>query len=101
MFSLAASGGRQNEGIRMGLFGAAQGVAFGIGGIGGSSLSDLMRYLLGTPDQAYALVFATEAVLFLVSAWLAGAIGREVIVATTGQQASAFSLHREASVHGG
>ena len=77
MFTLAASAGRADEGIRMGLFGAAQGVAFGIGGLGGSSLSDLARWVLGTPDTAYGLVFGVEAALFLASAVLAISIGRE------------------------
>ena len=101
MFSLAASAGRAREGIRMGLFGAAQGVAFGIGGMGGSSLSDLMRYILGAPDHAYAIVFAVEATLFIASALLAFSIGRETTSQPDTDTAVTFSTRREAGVHGG
>lgn len=101
MFSLAASAGRAREGIRMGLFGAAQGVAFGIGGMGGSSLSDLMRYLLGAPDHAYAIVFAGEAILFMASAALAFSIGRETTPQVENESVMNFSLRRGAGVHGG
>ena len=101
MFSLAASAGRAREGIRMGLFGAAQGVAFGIGGMGGSSLSDLMRYVLGAPDHAYAIVFAVEATLFIASALLAFSIGRATTSQADTNTAMKFSIRREAGVHGG
>ncbi len=98
MFTLAESAGRAREGIRMGLFGAAQGVAFGIGGMGGSSLSDLMRYLTGAPDLAYGLVFTAEAVLFIISAGLALSIGRRGVSQTA---SPAFSMSHKAGVHGG
>lgn len=98
MFTLAESAGRAREGIRMGLFGAAQGVAFGIGGMGGSSLSDLMRYLTGAPDLAYGLVFAAEAALFIASAGLALSIGRRGVSETA---SSAFPISHKAGVHGG
>ncbi len=75
MFNLAAGGGEAREGIRMGLFGAAQGVAFGIGGFVGSGLSDLMRVWLGSPVSAYGAVFAFEATLFLAASLLAVKIG--------------------------
>jgi len=76
MFTLSESAGRAGEGIRMGLFGAAQGIAFGIGGLGGSSLSDLARFVFGSPELAYGSVFSVEAALFLASALLALSIGR-------------------------
>ena len=98
MFTLAESAGRAREGIRMGLFGAAQGVAFGIGGMGGSSLSDAMRYLTGAPDLAYGLVFTAEAVLFIISAGLALSIGRRGVSQTA---SPAFSISHKAGVHGG
>jgi BCD family chlorophyll transporter-like MFS transporter len=75
MFNLAAGGGEAREGIRMGLFGAAQGVAFGIGGFVGSGLSDLMRVWLGSPVSAYGAVVAFEAALFLAASLLAAKIG--------------------------
>ena len=101
MFSLAASAGRAREGIRMGLFGAAQGVAFGIGGMGGSSLSDVMRYLTGAPDHAYAIVFAVEALLFIASAALAFSIGREMSPRAEHEAVMNFSMRHEAGMHGG
>jgi BCD family chlorophyll transporter-like MFS transporter len=55
----------------MGLWGAAQAVAFGLGGLVGTAASDLARWLIGSPGLAYASVFAFEALLFVVSAVLA------------------------------
>jgi len=75
MMSLAGQGQTSREGIRMGLWGAAQAVAFGLGGIVGTGASDLARWLIGSPGPAYAAVFAFEAVLFVVAAWLACSIG--------------------------
>ena len=60
----------------MGLWGAAQAIAFGLGGLAGSTASDIARALMGAPVPAYALVFAAESVLFLVSAVLAASIAR-------------------------
>ena len=75
MMSLAGQGKTSREGIRMGLWGAAQAVAFGLGGMVGTGASDLARWLIGATGPAYAAVFAFEAVLFLVAAWLACSIG--------------------------
>jgi MFS transporter, BCD family, chlorophyll transporter len=76
MFSMANSGGQSREGVRMGLFGASQAIAFGIGGFAGTVLADVSRLILGSPVMAYATVFAVEAVLFLAAAALAAAVGR-------------------------
>ncbi len=76
MFSMANSGGQSREGVRMGLFGASQAIAFGIGGFAGTVLADVSRLVLGSPVMAYATVFAVEAVLFLAAAALAAAVGR-------------------------
>lgn len=59
----------------MGLWGAAQAIAFGLGGLLGAVLVDLSSSMLGRPDAAYAAVFAIEAVLFVLAAWLAVRIG--------------------------
>ncbi len=72
MMGLAGGGGR--AGTRMGLWGAAQAIAFGAGGLFGTSLSDLARLLIGRPDWAYAVVFAAEAGLFLLAAGLAAGV---------------------------
>ena len=71
MMSLAVQGRESREGVRMGMWGAAQAVAFGLGGLVGTGASDLARWWFGSPALAYSAVFAFEAVLFVASAWLA------------------------------
>jgi BCD family chlorophyll transporter-like MFS transporter len=74
MMGLAGVGRASREGTRMGLWGAAQAVAMGAGGLLSSSASDIAHALLGTPALAYAAVFAGQAALFLVAAKLAGQV---------------------------
>ena len=74
MMRLAGEGRARREGTRMGLWGAAQALAFGAGGILGTSLSDLARLVMETPAAAYALVFGLEALLFVIAARLASQI---------------------------
>ena len=76
MMRLASVGRQAREGTRMGLWGAAQAVAFGLGGLVGTAASDLARWLIGTPGAAYAAVFAFEALLFVASAALASQLSR-------------------------
>ena len=71
MMRMANEGRQSREGVRMGLWGAAQAVAFGLGGLVGTGASDLARWLIASPGAAYASVFAFEAVLFAASALLA------------------------------
>jgi len=71
MMALVGAGGEKREGVRMGLWGAAQAVAFGIGGFLGTLASDVARYLLPSPALSYSVVFASEAGLFVVAAWMA------------------------------
>jgi MFS transporter, BCD family, chlorophyll transporter len=75
MMGLAGAGGPSREGIRMGLWGGAQAIAFGMGGFAGTAASDLARHLLGSPVSAYAVVFAGEGLLFLVAVALAMRVG--------------------------
>lgn len=82
MMRLAGEGRGAREGTRMGLWGAAQAVAFGMGGLVGTAASDLARWLIGTPAHAYAAVFAFEAALFVASAVLAAQMGRTTNPAT-------------------
>jgi BCD family chlorophyll transporter-like MFS transporter len=70
MMALAGQGRTDREGTRMGLWGAAQAIAAGIGGLVGAAAVDALRLVLA-PDLAFASVFAAEAVLFLVAAGLA------------------------------
>jgi len=76
MMRLASEGRRSREGVRMGLWGAAQAIAFGVGGLAGAAASDLARLVISSTGAAYALVFGIEAVLFIVSARLASQIGQ-------------------------
>lgn len=75
MFGMSA-GAKTKEGVRMGLFGASQAIAFGAGGFCGTLLADVMRLLTGSASTSYGVVFAVEAVLFIISAVLAVRIGR-------------------------
>ena len=77
MFSMASSPRQSRDGVRMGIFGASQAIAFGIGGFAGTVLADVSRLLLGSPVMAYAVVFAVEAVAFLAAAMLAAAVGKD------------------------
>jgi MFS transporter, BCD family, chlorophyll transporter len=71
MMRLAGQGRGQREGTRMGLWGAAQAIAFGAGGLLGAAASDLARTFISTPGFAYGLVFFAEAGLFILAAKLA------------------------------
>jgi BCD family chlorophyll transporter-like MFS transporter len=71
MMGLVGSGRRAREGIRMGLWGAAQAVAFAISGIAATLLVDVARTLSGSVPFAYGLVFVLEALLFLFASRLA------------------------------
>ncbi len=76
MMQMVGRGARQREGVRMGVWGAAQAVAFGLGGLFASGTSDVARALLPSPASAYAVVFIAEAALFLVAARLASGVFR-------------------------
>lgn len=71
MMRLANTGAPGREGVRMGLWGAAQAIAFAVGGFAGTVASDLAHMLIGSSALAYACVFAAEGVLFVFAARLA------------------------------
>lgn len=71
MMALASQGRHGREGVRMGLWGAAQAIGFALGGLLGTGAADLTRHLLTDTGTAYALVFAVEALAFVVAAALA------------------------------
>jgi len=71
MMVLASAGQQKREGIRMGLWGAAQAIAFALGGFLGAVAVDVTRYWFNDPAISYGLVFAGEGALFLVAASLA------------------------------
>ncbi len=74
MMNLAADGRARREGLRMGLWGAAQAIAFALGGFLGTVAIDITRQFVAEPATAYALVFSAEAVLFLWAARLGSAV---------------------------
>jgi BCD family chlorophyll transporter-like MFS transporter len=75
MMQLAGREGEERAGMRMGLWGAAQAIAFGLGGLAGTVLCDIGRAVTGEASTAYAMVFIVEALLFIASAVLAWRIG--------------------------
>lgn len=76
MMGLAGEGGGRQSGLRMGVWGAAQAIAFAIGGLTGAVGVDLVRIGVGSTTPAYQLVFGVEAGLFLVAAALAMRVSR-------------------------
>ena len=87
MMELAGASGTKSEGIRMGVWGAAQAIAFGLGGLTGAVAVDAGRALIGSLPETFMLVFGAEALLFLVAAALSlraaeaqTPIGREVAI---------------------
>ena len=75
MMGLAGAGGRDGaggrEGIRMGVWGASQAIAFGLGGLIGAVGVDAGRAVTGSTPDTFTFVFAVEASLFLCAALLA------------------------------
>jgi BCD family chlorophyll transporter-like MFS transporter len=70
MMALAGEGRDAREGTRMGLWGAAQAIAAGFGGLLGAALVDLAR--VGLNDaSAFGSVFLLEAMLYIASAYMA------------------------------
>lgn len=73
MMALAGEGRGAREGTRMGLWGASQAIAAGFGGLMGAAAVDLVR-LIAPHATAFGLVFAAEALLFLIAAAMAAQI---------------------------
>jgi BCD family chlorophyll transporter-like MFS transporter len=83
MMTLAGRGRQAREGTRMGLWGAAQAIAFGLGGLVGTVLVDVAKRFLGAPASAYAFVFGLEAIGFFAACVLAlGTTFSEHVAAT-------------------
>jgi len=74
MMQLAGEGRERREGTRMGLWGAAQALAAGFGGLIGAAAADAMRLAVGGAANAFGAVFLAEAALFLVAAAMAARI---------------------------
>ena len=71
MMSLASQNNDRREGTRMGLWGAAQAIAAGFGGLLGTILVDLLRLANFSHADAYGTVFIFEAALFALAASIA------------------------------
>ncbi|MEZ5754664.1 MAG: BCD family MFS transporter [Paracoccaceae bacterium] len=73
MMALAGQGRDAREGTRMGLWGAAQALAAGFGGLVGAAAADGLRLVIPVQD-AFGAVFAAEAGLFVLSALIAARV---------------------------
>ena len=88
VFAVAAIGammgltvkGTGGAGLRMGFWGASQALAYGLGGFLGAAASDIAQSVLGSPSAGYAVVFGSEAFLFLVAAGLVLGTARETSI---------------------
>ena len=74
MMALAGEGRDRREGTRMGLWGAAQAVAAGFGGLFGAAAVDVLRVVLTTDAAAFGAVFVFEGALFLAAALMAARV---------------------------
>ncbi len=72
MMALAGQGASQREGTRMGVWGAAQALAFALGGLLGTAMADLAGQMMSQLSTAYGSVFLLEALGFLWAAYLGG-----------------------------
>lgn len=71
MLGLASDGKSSGEGARMGVWGAAQAIAFGTGGLLGAVIVDRLRLSFGQDAIAFQWVFAIEAMMFVIAALVA------------------------------
>jgi MFS transporter, BCD family, chlorophyll transporter len=71
MMGIARDGSEARIGARMGVFGAAQAIGFGLGSFGGTVMADVMRRAMASDALGYGAVFAAEGVIFLIAAGLA------------------------------
>ncbi len=76
MMALVSLGHENRDGTRMGVWGAAQALAFGLGGILGTAAVDVTRLLTGSVPLAYAIVFIAQALMFALAAYLATQLTR-------------------------
>ncbi|NBE08274.1 BCD family MFS transporter [Paragemmobacter ruber] len=73
MMALAGQGRSAREGTRMGLWGAAQALAAGFGGLVGAAAADGLRLFVPVP-AAFGSVFVFEAALFCLAALIAARV---------------------------
>ncbi len=75
MMALAADGGPGREGVRLGVWGAAQALGFGLAGLLGAFTKDVTLAVNGSEAAAYGAVFGLESALFVAAALLAASVG--------------------------
>lgn len=80
MMTLVSCGTKGRDGTRMGVWGASQAIAFGLGGLAGTVVVDLVRMISSDVAIAYAVVFIAQALLFATAAWLALRMPRDSAV---------------------
>ncbi len=71
MMGLAREGTEAREGARMGVFGAAQAIGFGVGSFAGTAMADIARHVTASDALGYGSVFVVEGLIFFVAAALA------------------------------
>jgi BCD family chlorophyll transporter-like MFS transporter len=100
MFNLATSAGEQRDGLRMGVFGAAQAIGFGLGSFAGTVLVDALKSAFETPHITYGLVFGLEGLVFLVAAGLAVSAGGAQAAKRTGLNPLVLAAYHNAEPGG-
>lgn len=71
MLGLASDGTSSGEGARMGVWGAAQAIAFGAGGLLGAVIVDVLRGTSADGSNAFQIVFVIEGAMFILAALVA------------------------------
>ena len=92
MMRLAGAGTSTREGVRMGVWGASQAIAFGLGGLAGAAGRDTALAVLGDQGQAFQMIFSIEAAAFVLAAILA-------VKATGGAAMNAGAAHEKREVY--
>lgn len=90
MMAMANAGADGRAGLRMGVWGAAQALAFGLGGLVAGICVDLVALATGRMVVGYGVVFAGQALLFALAAVQA----RKAIRLTGETATSAFRASR-------
>jgi BCD family chlorophyll transporter-like MFS transporter len=94
MMQLAGRDGEERSGTRLGVWGAAQAIAFGMGGLAGAAAVDIAGLVFTTAAEAYASVFLLDAVLFVGAAALAVRIAGAAPVPAPGMPSPALLAGR-------
>ncbi len=71
MMSLTGDRTDGRAGLRLGVFGAAQAIAYAVGTMSGAAGVDVARAAMSSPIRGYLIVFSVQAVLFVASAYFA------------------------------